>query len=259
METVYWWERDTADGQGFGPVRMLQAVSASDPLSYGTTQDMGKGLRRTRKGKKERMHSSKQRRHRAEGPRNVASAIVLGVSNNEQKSEDSDCWRWRRGQDFSAGGLHTGIVFRCTRTDCLRKLQRRDGIRRDALQFHAVGHGRPGTLRPLPSPLLPRDAFLVCFSVVNKASFSNVQSSWLPEIRRECGDKVPAVLVGTKIDLRKNAQSTSSVSRREGRRLAARLGMSNYVECSAKTGQGCQQAFRSAIQATTAKPTCILL
>ncbi|XP_027208718.2 ras-related C3 botulinum toxin substrate 1 isoform X4 [Penaeus vannamei] len=103
------------------------------------------------------------------------------------------------------------------------------------------------------------DAFLVCFSVVNKASFSNVQSSWLPEIRRECGDKVPAVLVGTKIDLRKNAQSTSSVSRREGRRLAARLGMSNYVECSAKTGQGCQQAFRSAIQATTAKPTCILL
>ncbi|XP_027208717.1 uncharacterized protein [Penaeus vannamei] len=223
METVYWWERDTADGQGFGPVRMLQAVSASDPLSYGTTQDMGKGLRRTRKGKKERMHSSKQRRHRAEGPRNVASAIVLGgrfVSNNEQKSEDSDCWRWRRGQDFSAGGLHTGIVFRCTRTDCLRKLQRRDGIRRDALQFHAVGHGRPGTLRPLPSPLLPR---------------------------------------GTKIDLRKNAQSTSSVSRREGRRLAARLGMSNYVECSAKTGQGCQQAFRSAIQATTAKPTCILL
>nr|XP_027219997.1 GTP-binding protein RHO1-like [Penaeus vannamei] len=90
----------------------------------------------------------------------------------------------------------------------------------DALQFNAVGHGRPGTLRPLPSPLLPR---------------------------------------GTKIDLRKNAQSTSSVSRREGRRLAARLGMSNYVECSAKTGQGCQQAFRSAIQATTAKPTCILL
>ncbi|XP_047493838.1 ras-related C3 botulinum toxin substrate 1-like [Penaeus chinensis] len=103
------------------------------------------------------------------------------------------------------------------------------------------------------------DVFLVCFSVVNKASFSNVHASWLPEIRRECGDKVPAVLVGTKVDLRKNAESTASVTRREGRRLAARLGMKNYVECSAKTGHGCQQAFRIAIEATTPKPICVLL
>ncbi|XP_042893757.1 ras-related protein Rac1-like [Penaeus japonicus] len=103
------------------------------------------------------------------------------------------------------------------------------------------------------------DVFLVCFSVVNKSSFSNVNTTWLPEIRRECGDKVPVVLVGTKIDLRKTVKPGAAVTKREGRRLAAQLGMNNYVECSAKTGQGCPEAFRIAIQATLARQTCVLL
>ncbi|XP_063841538.1 rho-related GTP-binding protein RhoG-like isoform X3 [Scylla paramamosain] len=37
--------------------------------------------------------------------------------------------------------------------------------------------------------------FLVCFSIDSPNSFENVKDLWLPEVRRECGEKIPTVLV----------------------------------------------------------------
>jgi Ras-related C3 botulinum toxin substrate 1 len=50
--------------------------------------------------------------------------------------------------------------------------------------------------------------FLVCFSVVHPESFLNVLDKWIPEIRKSCPD-VPVILVGTKIDLRKDKKVIS--------------------------------------------------
>ena len=56
-------------------------------------------------------------------------------------------------------------------------------------------------LRPLSYP--GADVFLVCFSLINKTSLSNVETQWVPELRSNGKWKrAPIILVGTKKDLR---------------------------------------------------------
>ncbi len=56
-------------------------------------------------------------------------------------------------------------------------------------------------LRPLSYP--QTDVFLICFSLVDPASFEKVRAKWCPEVRHHC-PAVPLVLVGTKLDLRED-------------------------------------------------------
>ncbi|KAH9397491.1 Ras- C3 botulinum toxin substrate 2 [Tyrophagus putrescentiae] len=56
-------------------------------------------------------------------------------------------------------------------------------------------------LRPLSYP--QTDVFLICFSLVNCASFENVRAKWYPEISHHC-PSTPIILVGTKTDLRED-------------------------------------------------------
>ena len=53
--------------------------------------------------------------------------------------------------------------------------------------------------RPLSYPNC--DIFLLCFSLVEKASLNNVYTKWCPELRRYAR-RVPIILVGLKSDLR---------------------------------------------------------
>ncbi|XP_042226478.1 ras-related C3 botulinum toxin substrate 1-like [Homarus americanus] len=104
--------------------------------------------------------------------------------------------------------------------------------------------------------------FLVCFSLVNPVSFQNISKVWIPEIRKECGQKIPAILVGTKLDLRSLSAPAVTVTKAEGKKLARSLKMDGYVECSAKTNTGCEDVFQAAVKAAiTPKPEgrCILL
>lgn len=49
------------------------------------------------------------------------------------------------------------------------------------------------------------DVFLLCFSVVNPASFQNVPEKWVPEIRKHA-PLTPLILVGTQCDLREDVK-----------------------------------------------------
>ena len=54
-------------------------------------------------------------------------------------------------------------------------------------------------LRPLSYP--DSDCLIVAFSLINLASFGNIQEKWCPEIKHNC-PSAPFIVVGTKLDLR---------------------------------------------------------
>jgi len=108
-------------------------------------------------------------------------------------------------------------------------------------------------LRPLSYP--QTDVFLICFSVVSRASFENVKSKWLPEIRHHAPG-VPFILVGTKIDLREDAETLDKLrekkmeptTKEQGEALRAELGAFRYMECSALTQKGLKAVFDESIR-----------
>lgn len=61
---------------------------------------------------------------------------------------------------------------------------------------HVVFQEDYDRLRPLSYPMT--DVFLICFSVVNPASFQNVREEWVPELQ-EYAPSVPYLLIGTQV------------------------------------------------------------
>ncbi|VDN07162.1 unnamed protein product [Thelazia callipaeda] len=102
-------------------------------------------------------------------------------------------------------------------------------------------------LRPLSYP--QTDVFLICFSLVNPASFENVRAKWYPEVSHHCPN-APVILVGTKLDLR---EDNETVERLRERRLAP-INAVKYLECSALSQKGLKQVFDEAIRAVLIPP-----
>jgi len=108
-------------------------------------------------------------------------------------------------------------------------------------------------LRPLSYP--QTDVFLICFSVVNPTSYSNVRSKWYPEVTHHCPD-AKIILVGTKLDMREDPetleklqeQGKKPITEPEGQALAKEISALMYRECSALTQKGLKQVFDEAIK-----------
>ncbi|XP_052267410.1 ras-related C3 botulinum toxin substrate 1-like [Dreissena polymorpha] len=109
-------------------------------------------------------------------------------------------------------------------------------------------------LRPLAYP--QTDVFLICFSLINPDSFENVRQKWFPEVNHHC-PHTPIILVGTKLDLRDDKETTeklkvkklSPVTHQQGLTLAKDVNAVKYLECSALTQQGLKTVFEEAIRA----------
>ncbi|CAL4104631.1 unnamed protein product [Meganyctiphanes norvegica] len=111
-------------------------------------------------------------------------------------------------------------------------------------------------LRPLSYP--GTNVFIVCFALDNRASYENVSSKWLPELKHHC-PKAPVVLVGTKKDVR----NPNVLSPRDGKKLCKKQNLSKYLECSAKTAEGVQEVFTYAVMAAAGlvqqKRPCVIM
>jgi len=113
-------------------------------------------------------------------------------------------------------------------------------------------------LRPLSYP--QTDVFLICFSIISPHSFENVKSKWWPEIQHHAPG-VPIILVGTKSDLRNDANMAQQlaakglkmVSHDEVAQRAREIGAVAYLECSALTQEGLKAVFDEAIRAALNK------
>ncbi|KAK0420922.1 hypothetical protein QR680_014967 [Steinernema hermaphroditum] len=118
--------------------------------------------------------------------------------------------------------------------------------------FDTAGQEDYDRLRPLSYQLT--DVFLVCFSVVNPASFENIREKWVPEINHHMPD-TPFLLVGTQTDLRDSRSAIESLAKEgrrpvtyaAGERMAKELKAVKYVECSALTQDGLKNVFDEAI------------
>jgi len=121
--------------------------------------------------------------------------------------------------------------------------------------WDTAGSDEYDSLRPLSYP--GTDVFLVCFSLVEPETFTRVKEKWIPEIRAHTDDSNPKIiLVGTKLDLRSKpaivdalkTQGMHPITTREGEELAAAVGATKYLECSALTQEGLPQVFETAVR-----------
>jgi len=107
------------------------------------------------------------------------------------------------------------------------------------------------------------DAFIVCYSIVDPISLEHVQTKWIPEINKFAPD-VPFVLVGTKMDLREEADECVDLA--TAQKMATDLGAAcEVIECSAKTQNALKHVMIEAARIactqrkTTNKRACTLL
>ncbi|CAL4142257.1 unnamed protein product [Meganyctiphanes norvegica] len=109
-------------------------------------------------------------------------------------------------------------------------------------------------LRPLSYP--STNVFIICFSLVNPASFDNAKVKWHPEVKHHC-PTIPIILVGTKMDLREDKPTLDKLKERrqapisypQGLAMAKEMGAVKYLECSALNQKGLKNVFDEAIRA----------
>ncbi|KAA0708731.1 Rho-related GTP-binding protein [Triplophysa tibetana] len=88
--------------------------------------------------------------------------------------------------------------------------------------YDTAGQEDYNQLRPLSYP--NTDVFLICFSVVNPASYHNVQEEWVPELK-SCMPHVPYILIGTQIDLRDDPKTLARLLHMKEKPLSYEQGL----------------------------------
>lgn len=109
-------------------------------------------------------------------------------------------------------------------------------------------------LRPLSYP--QTDVFMLCYSIISPASFENIRTKWHPEIRHHA-PTTPFILVGTKIDLRDNADTLARLAEKrlapitpmQGAEMAKVIGARSFIEVSAFNHHNLRQVFEEAVRA----------
>jgi len=106
------------------------------------------------------------------------------------------------------------------------------------------------------------EIFLLCFSVTQTSSLENVAAKWVPEIKSSFpaqggGNKKAAepmrLLVGLQTDMREEQWQAydkgKRVTKEQALQVAREIGAVDYVECSARTGEGVEDVFLAALNA----------
>lgn len=119
------------------------------------------------------------------------------------------------------------------------------------LLWDTAGQEDYDRLRPLSYP--GSDVVLLCFSLMNEISYEAIVEKWNKEIEVYVPD-CPKILVGTKADLRDqdiadpHADGKTVITKEKGKQLADEIGAAAYCEVSAKTGQGLNDLYETAVK-----------
>jgi small GTP-binding protein len=120
-----------------------------------------------------------------------------------------------------------------------------EGIHSKLFAWNTGGGEHYNRLRALSYP--GTEVFLFCFSIIDRLTFKNISNLWVPEIQHHC-PRVKMVLAAMKVDLR-NAETAKQlkippITEEEGLTLAKAKGFHAYIETSAVTGKGLEEAFQ---------------
>ena len=95
---------------------------------------------------------------------------------------------------------------------------------------------------------------MICYSVDDEESFERIKTKWVPEIRANCDQDNPRiVLVGMKSDIRENKSAINTL-KKQGKRLVPiekietmkkEVGAIAACECSAITQSGLKELFET--------------
>lgn len=96
-----------------------------------------------------------------------------------------------------------------------------------------------GSLRTLSYP--NTDVFMLCFSVVDPATFDNITNKWMEELRDHGPKNAKFLLVGLKTDLRDDPDTLNTLSSNGmkpitpemAKEKVSQIGAADYIECSA--------------------------
>lgn len=91
---------------------------------------------------------------------------------------------------------------------------------------------------------------ILCYSIDDKQSFSNITSRWCLGHLKEL-QSVPYILVGTKGDLR---EERGEVSQKSGESLKEKIGANAFVECSARVHLNVTDVIEQAVRAVKNGP-----
>ncbi|KAF9917345.1 GTP-binding protein Rho1 [Lobosporangium transversale] len=148
-----------------------------------------------------------------------------------------------------------------------------DGKHVELALWDTAGQEDYDRLRPLSYP--DSHVILICFAIDSPDSLENVQEKWHSEVQHFCGG-LPILLVACKKDLRFDRTTIEELAKTKqapvtperGLEVARHIKARDYLECSAKTGEGVREVFESATRASLlAKPkggrsrgkTCLVL
>eukprot|EP01097_Dermamoeba_algensis_P005907 TRINITY_DN371_c0_g2_i5.p1 TRINITY_DN371_c0_g2~~TRINITY_DN371_c0_g2_i5.p1 ORF type:complete len:199 (+),score=42.29 TRINITY_DN371_c0_g2_i5:126-722(+) len=109
--------------------------------------------------------------------------------------------------------------------------------------WDTAGQEEYDRLRPLS--YANANVFLICFSVVNPVSYENITAKWYPEVIHYCPE-VPQVLVGTKVDLRKDSKEI--ITSEQGEALSKKDQSSQVHGMLCQNGREPQASFRRSHQ-----------
>ena len=121
--------------------------------------------------------------------------------------------------------------------------------------WNTPGSEQYDRLRPLS--YLNADLFILTFDISCPDSLENISERWIPEIRCHCST-TPFLLVGTKTDLRDDKETINQlkkddkqpISKKEGEKIAKKIGAIGYVECSALKQEGLDELVQEACRAS---------
>jgi len=129
-----------------------------------------------------------------------------------------------------------------------------DGKHVELALWDTAGQEDYDRLRPLSYP--DSHVILICFAIDSPDSLDNVQEKWISEVMHFCPG-LPIILVACKKDLRRDPRvidelrktNQRPVTPEEGMAVAQKIAAKQYLECSARTGEGVREVFQYATRA----------